>query len=504
MVDDILGVKMIYPTKTGGQQHYLQTHNQTDIFVRLGSGATATWSFTVGNTKAFSISHGHNTIVWVAFATSAGYNNLETPDHTVAKNRGYMEDTVDFRNCEITIYQFPTVVDADSRHNLALRTGHSFTANDCRVCGYMSHLEWATGLVTFWKQIHSSSYFQCTSGSVLAGTGNMEDKWTGDKFMCYNIDAQGRPQFDGPRVKLEHWIDKLNNNVWTKIEEFTDTGSNIGTDETGAFPTCALNPRSTLTYGGPLARYAHAGVQQNEPTFGDFSVREIDPGMPPDPSGPPPTGGGEVPPPPVAQVTISKQFTDMFHVAQNAGESCDVSGEVTPLPYSELWNVSPTTPAAYSNMHANGGFIRAGIMFRSASLLNNMLPKEITVIVKKIGTPTGPLNLLVYDVNESTGAGTFKRQFGLNVDVATLISGADTSLTFTSAAEDQRIGGTRGKAYVLSYSTSGTTASNCIAARFAGVDTLDGANTCWITSLNGSTFTQDIAKDAPWRIEGYV
>jgi hypothetical protein len=504
MVNDILGVQMIYPTKTGGQQHYLQTHTQSDVFVRLGSGAQAFWGYTVGNTKAFSIAHGHNTFFDLFFETTAGFDDLSTQDHGLAKTRGYLEDAVDFRNVEITMYLFATVVDANSESDHRARVGGvPSTTTDCRGCGYIGKMNWSTAVISFLKQKTGGTWYTWTS-TGNAGTGNIEDKWIGQKFMCYNIDAQGRPQFDGARTKLEYWIDKLNNNVWTKAFEFTDTGSNWGTDEPGSFPTCALNPRSTMTFGGPLVIWGAAGAQQNEPTFGDFSVREIDPGMPPDPSGPPPTGGGEVPPPPVAQVTISKQFTDMFHVAQNAGESCDVTGTITPLPYSELWNVNATTPAAYSNLHvAAGGFIRCGIMHKSASLLNNMLPKEITVIVKKIGTPTGPMNLLVYDVNESTGAGTFKRQFGVNFDVAALVTGQDTTVTFTSANETLRIGGGRGNAYVLSFSTTGSTATNCIAARFAGVDALDGANTCWVTSTNGTAFILDSAKDPPWRIEGY-
>jgi hypothetical protein len=494
MADDILGVKMIYPTKSGGQQHYLQTHNQTDVFVRLGSGAVPTWSFTTGNTKAFSISHGHNTTVQVMFETSAGYDNLETPDHGIAKTRGYMEDTVDFRNVEISIYQFPTVVDADSRNNLIARTGLGNVGTDCRQCGYMNQLEWINGNTVFWKQINGQLYFQC-GGDVLAGTGNCEDKWVGLKVMIYNIDSQGRPDPNGARVKMETWVDKLNNNVWTKVQEFTDTGDNVGTDETGAFPTCALNPRSTMTYGGPVAMYSLGGAQQNEPTFGDFSVREIDPGMPPDPSGPPPTGGGEVPPPPVAQVTISKQFTDMFHVAQNAGESCDVTGEITPLPYSELYDVSSTTPTAYFDLYT-GQHSRAGIYVTTSSLLKNMLPKVVSIPMLKMGTPTGNIKLELWNI---TGAGILVRQIGTTVNIANLPSGTEGTVVFTQDDNTDRFGTN----YGLLINYVGGDINNKLRLRIAAADPFDGANTRWAKYL-GTTWSTDTAIDAPWRIEGYL
>jgi hypothetical protein len=242
------------------------------------------------------------------------YNaTLDTYDHDVWGDRGYMYAPNDWKNVEITGYF--KVVTADPanmserklylysrslRHNTGIGGGCSGTAYKGVVYGSDQVLKW-----------HKESFH---NGAQPCGDRNIEtfktgiprtdnNQWFGMKVMMWNYPDPEFPQFSD--VHLELWTDFDNNNVWTKQGERNDTGGwypgapdpNCPGDE-----YCGGKQDQKITWGGPITEIRWDGAYTNV-HFKNLSVREIIPEqaapIPPPPS-PPPGSPPPSPPPPAA------------------------------------------------------------------------------------------------------------------------------------------------------------------------------------------------------------
>jgi hypothetical protein len=160
---------------------------------------------------------------------------------------------------------------------------HSNDVNKCHGVAYKAATDYMNGQVRVRKeQWHSSGYVSQAWREGFGGS--TRNKWVGMKFMCYNVG--NAPNIN---VKLEIWIDKNNDNNWTKVYDYTDTGN------WGDGNHCSGVTNQRLTWSAPLAtfRWDVSGLR-----FKKLSVREINPTGTTPPPGPPSPPGSPPPPPP--------------------------------------------------------------------------------------------------------------------------------------------------------------------------------------------------------------
>lgn len=102
------------------------------------------------------------------------------------------------------------------------RTNHMIDTNYCDTRGYGGRFKY-DGNIDFEKEVkHDSEYSHVASRNYWP-EGMPKNMWIGYKFIVYDTVKSN--------VKLELWIDitdGLNGGNWTKINEFTDNGSNFG------------------------------------------------------------------------------------------------------------------------------------------------------------------------------------------------------------------------------------------------------------------------------------
>ena len=96
-------------------------------------------------------------------------------------------------------------------------------------------------------------------------------KWIGFKVVMYNIDNDSK-------VKMEIWLDKNANNVWEKVNEFTDSGS-WNADRSNFWDAGCKDANGVLKQRNHMINYAGpwASIRTDyiEWDFKDLSVREI-------------------------------------------------------------------------------------------------------------------------------------------------------------------------------------------------------------------------------------
>jgi len=175
-----------------------------------------------------------------------------------------MQSPNDWKDVEITGY---VKLNSGNNDNFvwyargARHTGYG-SPQGCEGVAYKGDLFY-DGSTRFSKeQWHTGGY---VFGEFGKNIGPIKDKWVGLKVIMYNI-----VQDDKTMVKLELWVDKNNNNDWTKAAEKTDKGDwgNTGGE-------CGGEPDQIITWGGPIASFRWDGATDVD--IKKFSVREIAP-----------------------------------------------------------------------------------------------------------------------------------------------------------------------------------------------------------------------------------
>ena len=254
---DKFGVTKIYPTKKDGEQWYLKSNPNSDT--RFSPETTLTknsdGSFKIKSTK-----------VRMGVFTSSGFHHeeIKTLNHNKIALAGYMQSPNDWKDVEITGY---VKLNSGNNDNFvwyargARHTGYG-SPQGCEGVAYKGDLFY-DGSTRFSKeQWHTGGY---VFGEFGKNIGPIKDKWVGLKVIMYNI-----VQEDKTMVKLELWVDKNNNNDWTKAAEKIDKG---GWGNTGG--ECGGEADQIITWGGPIASFRWDGATDVD--FKKFSVREIAP-----------------------------------------------------------------------------------------------------------------------------------------------------------------------------------------------------------------------------------
>jgi hypothetical protein len=256
---DPFGIKKIYPTKSGGDQWYMNMDSPTSdgrfnpqaLIIKNLDGS---WKM-LSTTKV-------RMDVWTAGSSPVhpDKGGMDTYYHPTIEKRGYWYRADDWKDVEITGY-FKSNNDANDAFSFYTRSvQHTSDHNGCGGPSYKLDLAF-DGRVFFSKEQWHVHYVG--HPKIDVGLGPIQGKWVGFKGMMYNIMENGKIG-----VKLEIWLDRNNDNTWTKVHEYTDTGG-WGTD--GGH--CGGAPDQLITWGSPYATYRWDGVTDVD--FKDLSVREI-------------------------------------------------------------------------------------------------------------------------------------------------------------------------------------------------------------------------------------
>jgi len=257
------GVKMIYPTLSGGETWFFNPTNPTDgQFDRNGAEISknsdgTSWHLKPGTTRM------------LAFTKSSGLpsdevrSSLPTYDYSRLAQTGYFYKPSDWKNMEITIYVkvLSTSGGGDEISLVSRSVRHSTNVQEgCGGSSYHNNIDFTNGKFKFKKEMWHVNYdIKPYSGITIGSTMN---KWIGFKGVVYNLP-------DGS-VKLESYVDKNNDNKWEKATELVDKG-NWGDDMTHCK---AKTGGAAITWGSPMVIFKSNGVTYD---FKKFSVREIVP-----------------------------------------------------------------------------------------------------------------------------------------------------------------------------------------------------------------------------------
>ena len=256
--EDPFGIQKIYPTKSGGEEWFMDMTDGKDP-------RSSPPSMTKNSDGSFKVKS--SKVRYGAFTTS-GYDQdeIETLNHgTIARN-GYMQLPNDWRDVEMTGYVKVNNGDSDENFAFYARGGrHTGDGNPegCEGSAYKGDLGY-DGRVRFAKEQWHVSYVFTDHKRAM---GSIEDNWVGLKSIMYNMEQNGETV-----VKMEIWLDKnedgKQDGPWVKVDENIDNG---GWGRSGR--ECGGEPDQIITWGGPIATFRWDGATDVD--IKNFSVREI-------------------------------------------------------------------------------------------------------------------------------------------------------------------------------------------------------------------------------------
>ena len=256
---DPFGIQKIYPSKTGGEEWFMDMTDGQDSRSRPPS-------MTKNPDGSFKVTSSQ---VRYGVFTTDGYDPDEIVlDHGILAQRGYMQSPKDWKNVELTGYV--KVNSGQSGENFAwyARGGRhtgSGSPEGCEGSAYKPDLYY-DGRVRFSKEQWHVSYVFTDHKRPMA---SIEDRWVGFKGIMWNMEQNGETV-----VKMEIWVDKnedgKQDGPWVKVDENIDSG---GWGSSGE--ECGGEPDQIITWGGPIATFRWDGASDVD--IKNFSVREIQP-----------------------------------------------------------------------------------------------------------------------------------------------------------------------------------------------------------------------------------
>jgi len=254
---DRFGIKILYPTKTGGQEWYMNMLDPTSdgrfnpqrVITKNEDGS---WKMRSNQVRMYVYtSHGYNTR---QITTAQGGQGEEV-------SKGYMGSPNDWKNVEMTGYIKLNKFSENDNFVWYARGGKHTDSDHCQGSAYKGNLFYL-GQTQFSKEQWHVSYAKSPS---VAASQPIDGKWTGFKFVVYNyLQQNGKAA-----VKMENWIDRVGNGKdWVKVYEGADAGA---WGRSGS--NCQVSPDQIITWGGPIATFRWDFASDVD--FKDLSVREI-------------------------------------------------------------------------------------------------------------------------------------------------------------------------------------------------------------------------------------
>jgi len=252
--EDPFGIEKIYPTKSGGEEWFMDMTDGRD-------SRSSPPSMTKNSDGSFEVTSSQ---VRYGTFTSSGYDDddIETLDHGEIAENGYMQSPNDWRDVEMTGYVKVNSGDSDENFAWYARGGRhtgSGSPEGCEGVAYKADLGY-DGRVRFAKEQWHVSYVFTDHKRAMS---SIEGEWVGFKGIMYNIQENGETA-----VKMEIWLDKNNDGNWVKVDENIDRG---GWGDEGE--ECGGEDDQIITWGGPVATFRWDGADSVD--IKNFSVREI-------------------------------------------------------------------------------------------------------------------------------------------------------------------------------------------------------------------------------------
>ena len=379
MVSDRFGIVMKYPSSTTNEQSLyfpdkaseLQSSGNLQSKVTNLNGTMST--FTSGDVIGwyeFEPESGDDVKMLFLPSSLTSEDNEVNVDvncdlsHEEAANQGYVNDSGEWQNIEMTSHIFVKTVNKPSGY-IIMEARNGYDSNKeggcCQGTSYGVRLFWDTGSTKkgkfeFYKKVFTGSEEESPlhTQELPITIPSFYQQWFGAKFCVYNVPAISGGQSD--RVRLELWLTPVvfanpghaSSNLWKKVgmeEDYVGKGWN----DTGG--ECdALEDDSPITWATPFVGFGWKDGSVIQ--FNYTSCREIDvagsfgedpepppnpnpdPGIP-DPDPEPPSTPPPAPPdaePPLTPTTLTKRLTIRREILNNKLCSCDGFSETVPVP----------------------------------------------------------------------------------------------------------------------------------------------------------------------------
>jgi hypothetical protein len=253
----VFGVKMLYPSKQGGEAWFLGANPSNDSRFdpqdTLTKNADGSWKMKSDQVR-------------MSVFTSTGYSpsRISTYDPDVLASRGYMQAANDWKNIEMTGFvKLNAASDSGDNFDWYARGGKHNDSLACEGTSYKAGLHY-DGRARYQKESWHVSYEQADYKSV---TKALKGRWVGFKAVIRNTTSGGKAA-----VRLEMYLNDTADKVtWTKIYDMVDDGTWGGDTKKCGGATNGM----PFTWGGPIATFRWDNAEDVD--FKWLSVREIQP-----------------------------------------------------------------------------------------------------------------------------------------------------------------------------------------------------------------------------------
>jgi hypothetical protein len=250
---DKFGVRMLYPTKQGGEEWFIDTEDPTadsrfDPKASITKNPDGSWKMQSDKVR-------------MNVFTSTGYdeNKILSTNHGQLLGKGYMLSPNDWKDVEITGYVKVNSISADDNFAWYARGGKHGDSDSCEGVSYKGDLFYSGKAQVAKEQLHVN-YDKSEEKQVI---DSIQGKWAGFKFVMYNVEKNGKTA-----VKMENWVDRAGDGNWAKVFEIVDSG---GWGRQGT--SCGGSADQVITWGGPIATFRWDSATDVDFKF--LSVREI-------------------------------------------------------------------------------------------------------------------------------------------------------------------------------------------------------------------------------------
>lgn len=277
---DIFNVKEIYPTKTNGDEFFMNRSNVKSNLNRFNPKILSDTNLIRNADGSWKVTQTAAPVSMQVYQKN-GYNPVTAGNaalnQQVMHSRGYMQGPDDFRNIEATIYvKLQSTPAPDDFYWVARGGEHERSLPNCEGCALRAHF--GTNAST---QMQKEQWHVATSVEPRKNVLGVSiiGKWVGLKFIVINKTINGILV-----TSQQLWCDIDNTNSWQKIDERTDAG---GWGNQGF--QCGGVSDQLISWGGPMVQFGWQTF--SEVDFDKLSVREINPAAVPSVGAPPDNTG---------------------------------------------------------------------------------------------------------------------------------------------------------------------------------------------------------------------
>ncbi|WP_411753289.1 hypothetical protein [Serratia sp. (in: enterobacteria)] len=461
---DKFNIKMIYATRVGAREWYMNNSNPSDDS-RVGGDFED--DIGEGNTNdGWTVKDDGQVRLHVSPEKElVGYSNPSL-DHSVAKGRGYMSSSKDWdmRGFEMTARIKCTNHDSDDGRFIMKGPSGSHKSNtvDCSGSSYTSRFFVAdtgsdAGTTEFSKEQWHVHYVNKSGSHKSTGLGHIFNKWVICKYIVYTTKSS-----DGTKtfVKIELWLNVNNDGItFKKVNETVDSGgwgddaTRCGADRDDEIMTWRA-PNLTFRWDGPAIR------------FKDLSIREVDPSKI--------AGDSSEPAEPPAAGTVHRDWDIKYNIISFPIDSCSLGQDTTTL--TKIYDV--TDDGSQSNLHKDR--YRVAVLANgSSSQMIGKKPKRIVLRLSKTGNPpAGNVTCVLRKGSDDEVAVTYTYTAGGGNLAASALTTSKADYTFENLTANYSW--QTGDRLCVEYSGNTVDTTNEVNVYRNSDDPFDGANTCAI------------------------